>query len=89
MVLNPRASPGMEPYLLVRRSEREGGFNTLGVSKNIEGTRAFLKPYIEDQKNEQRKLVCWAIINTDENDFIGLTGMNLSANRFKTGEIYY
>ncbi len=64
-------------------------YNTLGIPENIEATKKVLQPIIKDQESEIRKKYGWAIILKSDNKFIGLAGMNLSADRFKIGEIYY
>jgi [ribosomal protein S5]-alanine N-acetyltransferase len=63
-------------------------YNTLGIPDNIKVTREVIRPAIEDQQKEERKLFCW-IIMEKKGKFIGLAGMSLSASRFKMGEIYY
>jgi ribosomal-protein-alanine N-acetyltransferase len=64
-------------------------YNTLGIPKDIEETKEVICPLIEDQKSENRKLYFWKIIIKANYEFIGIAGMNLSANKFKLGEIYY
>ncbi len=64
-------------------------YNTLGIPRDINETKEVLRPIIENRKSDSRKLFCWAIINKDNNDFIGLAGMTLTADRFKMGEIYF
>jgi len=64
-------------------------YNTLGIPDNKNDTRKHLRPFIQDQKEETRKKYCWSICLKTTNDFIGLIGMNLSADRFKMGEIWY
>ena len=64
-------------------------YNTLGVPKDIEETKEVIRPIINNQKEEKRKLYFWKILLKETNKFIGIAGMNLSLNRFKSGEIYY
>lgn len=64
-------------------------FNTLGIPINQQETNKIMEPYFLDQKNKSRKYYCWAILKKTDNEFIGLCGMHLSADRFKLGEIYY
>lgn len=64
-------------------------YNTLGLPKNIDETNEVIRPMIDDQKAENRKLYFWKILLTETNEFIGIAGMNLSLNKFKLGEIYY
>ena len=64
-------------------------YNTLGIPKSIEDTKNVLRPYIEDQSNIARKQFCWDILLKSSDEFIGIAGMILSADRFRMGEIYY
>ena len=64
-------------------------FNTLGISKDIEATKELIRPMIEEQAANPRKSYNWKIVLKDTGEFIGLTGLSLSNNKFKLGEIYY
>lgn len=64
-------------------------FNTVGLLKNEEETRQIHQCYFDDQKKQTRKLYCWIIRLKKDNQFVGVAGMSLSADRFKMGEIYY
>lgn len=64
-------------------------YNTLGIPKDIEATRGVISKAIEDQQNQIRKTIVWTIWEKGTKDFIGEAGINLSADRFKLGEIYY
>ncbi|MFC2126044.1 GNAT family N-acetyltransferase [Bacteroidota bacterium] len=64
-------------------------FNTLGIPKDINETREIIRPMIEDRNAKVRKLYFWKILIRENDEFAGIAGMNLSANKFKLGEIYY
>lgn len=64
-------------------------YNTQGIPKDIEETRKNIRPAIEAQKEENRKSYFWKIVKKDSGEFIGVTGLTLSLNRFKLGEIFY
>ncbi len=64
-------------------------FNTLGLPKNIAETKAVIRPAIDDQKAEKRRLYLWTILLKETYEFIGIAGMTLSLDKFKLGEIYY
>jgi len=64
-------------------------FNTLGLPMNINETKEIIRPMIDEQKAEKRKIYFWKILLKETNEFIGIAGMNLSLNKFKLGEIYY
>lgn len=64
-------------------------YNTLGIPKNIEETKNNIRHIIDAQKTEGRKSYSWKIVKKDSDEFIGMAGITLSANRFKLGEIYY
>lgn len=64
-------------------------FNTLGLPGDIEETKKVIKPVIEDQASKPRRLFMWKIIEKESDSFMGVSGMTLSADRFRLGEIYY
>lgn len=64
-------------------------FNTLGIPNDIEETKVFIQPYLDNQKSKKRKLFFWKIVERESDDFIGIAGMTLSNNKFQLGEIYY
>lgn len=64
-------------------------FNTLGIPKNIDETKAYLLPLIEAQQLNPRKLFFWKVVLIDSDKFIGIASMTLTADRFKSGVIYY
>ncbi len=64
-------------------------YNTVGIPTNREVTENVVHSMIEEQKAECRKSYNWKIIRKDSDEFIGMAGITLSANRFKLGEIYY
>lgn len=64
-------------------------YNTLGIPKEIEDTKLIIRPLIEEQIKTPRKSYTWKIVLKETNKFIGLTGMSLSCDKFRLGEIYY
>jgi len=64
-------------------------YNTLGIPPNIEVTKENVRLMIETQASENRKSYCWKIVRKGTEEFIGMAGINLSANRFMLGEIFY
>jgi len=64
-------------------------YNTLGIPENLEETRNVLRPIIENQNSTDKKLYSWIIVKNTSNHSIGLSGLNLTGDRFKMGEIYF
>lgn len=64
-------------------------YNTLGLPNDIYETKEIIKPVIENQSADVRRLYMWKIIGKEEGSFLGVAGMTLSADRFRLGEIYY
>lgn len=64
-------------------------FNTLGLPKDFNETKALIKSAIEDQSNKNRKEFAWIVRLKNSDIIIGLCGMFNSADKFKIGEIYY
>jgi len=89
LIIREAAWDDLDDIFFLESSPEVDEFNTLGIPDNKKITRDHLRPYIQDQKAEVRKKYCWCICLQTTNEFIGLTGMNLSADRFKMGEIWY
>ncbi|MEM9720042.1 MAG: GNAT family N-acetyltransferase [Bacteroidota bacterium] len=64
-------------------------FNTLGIPKNLVETRDHIAPIIEALAHEEPHKWAWTIRLEPTFAFIGELGMNLSAKKYKRGEIYY
>lgn len=64
-------------------------YNTLGIPENFTETKRVMQIYFDDRKNDPRKMICWSISLKSTQEFIGLAGMHLSADRFRLAEIYY
>ncbi|MDE5423704.1 GNAT family N-acetyltransferase [Ancylomarina sp. DW003] len=64
-------------------------FGTLGIPKDIEETKERVNSMIRVQTEKNRKSYDWKIITKESNSFIGLSGISLSLDKFKLGEIYY
>lgn len=64
-------------------------FNTLGIPKDLDETKQYLIPLIQEQQAEPRKSFFWKIILKDSREFIGIAGLTLSVDKFIRGEIYY
>jgi RimJ/RimL family protein N-acetyltransferase len=89
LIIREAAWDDLDDIFFLESSPEVDEFNTLGIPDNKKITRDHLRPYIQDQKAEVRKKYCWCICLQTTNEFIGITGMNLSADRFKMGEIWY
>ena len=64
-------------------------FNTIGRPKNIYETRQNIRTFIEAKEKSPQDKYGWSITTLDNNEFIGIAGMNLSNDRFRIGEIFY
>ncbi len=79
----------LDDIFILESSPEIDEFNTLGIPDNKNVTREYLRPFIGDQKAEVRKKYCWTIRLQTTGEFIGLSGMTVTADRFKMGEIWY
>jgi RimJ/RimL family protein N-acetyltransferase len=79
----------LNDIFILESSPEVDEYNTLGIPDNINVTREYLRPFIEDQRAEVRKKYSWTIRLQATDEFIGLAGMTLTADRFKMGEIWY
>lgn len=89
LILNEITWEDLENIHLLHLIPEIDKFNTLGIPKSLDDTREVIKTAIEDNQNSIRKTIAWTIWEKCTNDFIGEAGINLSANKFKLGEIYY
>ena len=64
-------------------------FNTLGIPKDIEVTKELIRPIINNLTSAQKIQYGWVVVIKESDTFIGVAGMKLSADRFKSGEIFY
>lgn len=64
-------------------------FNTLGLPKDLAETREVMREFIEGGDAQPRKFYAWMIQKKDTGENIGLTGLILSADKFRLGEIFY
>jgi ribosomal-protein-alanine N-acetyltransferase len=79
----------LEDIFILESNPEVDEYNTLGIPDSKDVTREHLRPFIKDQKAGVRKMYCWTIRLPADDQFIGLAGMNLSADRFKMAEIWY
>lgn len=64
-------------------------FNTLGIPKNSEETRAVITPWIEANAQKSIRNFTFVIQNNQTNEHIGLFGLKLGSRRYQRGEIWY
>ncbi|MBI9069572.1 MAG: GNAT family N-acetyltransferase [Salinivirgaceae bacterium] len=64
-------------------------FNTMGLAKSIAETRENIRPFIDIRKDVSQKAYNWAVFLKEDDTFIGMSGMFLSMDKYKMGEIYY
>lgn len=64
-------------------------FNTIGIPGNPEVTRAMIAGPIEDRKKRRRSLYEWTIRKKENQEVLGIAGISLRAERFRSGQIHY
>lgn len=64
-------------------------YNTIGVPRHTGDTLEVLLSAIEDQQMAIRNHYGWIIRTREGEEFVGEAGMHLSADSFRSGEIYY
>lgn len=64
-------------------------FNTMGLPESIEETRQIVKTSIEAQNHIDRSNYEWKVVLKETGEMIGLCGLFLSNDKYKSGEIYY
>ncbi len=64
-------------------------FSLHDIPKDIEETRRCVEPFIKSQNEIPRKNFTFKILTKASSEFIGITGITLSLDLFRSGEIYY
>ncbi len=64
-------------------------YNTIGIPGNPQVTSAIISGPIEDRLNKRRTLYEWTIRQKENNEILGIAGLSLAAERFRSGEIHY
>lgn len=64
-------------------------YNTIGIPGNPEVTRAIIAGPIEDRDKSRRSLYEWTIRIKEPEQIIGLAGLSLGAERFRSAEVHY
>ena len=64
-------------------------FNTLGIPKNRDVTKALIIEIIENQKVDPQQQYHLKVCLSKSNEFVGMAGISLSRDKYNIGEIYY
>ena len=64
-------------------------FNTLGLPKNLEVTKSFLDDWMKLMQKERITNYTFTILDKQSGKFIGLFGLNLGRDIYKSGEVWY
>ena len=64
-------------------------YNTLGIPNNIDETKIILEKWITENNLEINKSYIFAVELNNENQFIGLIGINLGKEKYKNAEVWF
>lgn len=64
-------------------------FNTIGIPTAVQVIQDLLQPTLDDLQKPARTRYGWSMILNDDKTFVGEIGLNLAAERFRSGEIFY
>ncbi len=64
-------------------------YNTIGMPRHTGDTLEVLLSAIEDQQMSVRSHYGWIVITRDAEGFVGEAGMHLSADTFRSADLYY
>lgn len=64
-------------------------FNTLGIPKDISETKIIAEQWIFDNNLENNKSFIFAIELIENQEFIGLIGINLGKEKYKNAEVWF
>ncbi|MEM6697030.1 MAG: GNAT family N-acetyltransferase [Bacteroidota bacterium] len=64
-------------------------FNTLGIPEYLDETKGVIAPWIAEYQNAEIGNYVFAIRLQENQQFIGLFGLNLASQKFNSGEVWY
>jgi ribosomal-protein-alanine N-acetyltransferase len=64
-------------------------FNTRGIPENIEETKLWVEQWVSENPNENKRSFTFAVELSDDNQFIGMIGINLGKEKYKNAEVWY
>lgn len=64
-------------------------YNTIGIPRHTGDTLEVLLSCIEDQQMSVRSQYGWTIRTQEDEEYVGEAGMHLSADSFRSSDIYY
>lgn len=64
-------------------------FNTLGIPKNIEETKANIEIWVNENQSKEIKNYTFSIEHKNDNVFIGLFGLKADFSKNKRAEVWY
>ena len=64
-------------------------YNALGIPKNIEETTTIIKPWVEENLLGEIKNYTFTIEQKNTGKFIGLLGLKLGSEKYKSAEVWY
>ena len=75
-------------HFLLTRHETDK-FNTLGIPETIQRTEFLLTEWIIAQSEQPRMLFVFALENRNNNQWMGLIGLQLRELKFRSGEVWF
>ncbi len=64
-------------------------FNTLGIPGSLIDSEKHVLEMLDEQHKYPRTSYTWVIEQKENSEFVGITGLILSGDKFRLGEIYY
>ncbi|CAN0296525.1 unnamed protein product, partial [Chrysoparadoxa australica] len=64
-------------------------YNTLGIPKNEEETRAIMTPWVEEHTSNPRSAFTFAIKDKSDHSFLGLIAMVLGKVNYRRAEVWF
>ena len=64
-------------------------FNTLGIPKNIDETKALVEKLVESNNEEKPNKYTFVLQTTDDEIFAGLIGISLGKEKYKNAEVWF
>jgi ribosomal-protein-alanine N-acetyltransferase len=87
--IRPISILNIEDVYKLQSLEETAKYNTSGIPTNIKETKITVENWIIENAKENTKRFTFSVELIEENEFIGLIGMNLGKEHYKNAEVWF
>jgi len=87
--LRPISEKDIENIHKLHSLEETDQFNTLGIPKHLDETKSIVEKWISENNLENNKIYTFSIEFIENQEFIGLIGINLGKEKYKNAEVWF